>query len=121
MYPLLAKSEIMILVHEKTTQPCTVVLDGLSFLKSYWQFSSLNLKMINCNAATLALKIEHVRNVTVQNSIFGNWIFNQVQHVSLKNCSGSNAKGFLTLLNFHNASGFLENITFKDLVLHKPT
>ena len=62
----------MILLNEKTIQPCAVVLDGISFLKSHWQFHSVSLKMINCNAATLALKIEHVRNVTVQNSIFGN-------------------------------------------------
>ena len=37
----------------------------------------------------------------------------------MKNCSGSNAKGFLTVLSFHNASGFLENITIKDLVFTK--
>ena len=72
--------------------------------------------MINCNAATLVLKIKYVRNVTVENSIFGNWIFDQVQHVSLKNCSASIVKGFLTLLGFIKASGFLENIISKDLV-----
>ena len=116
MYPLLAKSNIMILLNEKTTQPCAVVLDGISFLKSHWQFHSVSLKMINCNAATLALKTEHVRNVTVQNSIFGNWIFDHVEHVSLKNCSGSIVKGFSTLLGFYRASGFLANITIKDLV-----
>ena len=67
---MLAQSYIMIFVKEKTTQPSTVVLDGLTFLKSQWLFYSVRLKMINCNAATLVLKIKYVRNVTVENSIF---------------------------------------------------
>ena len=113
---MLAKSDIMILTNEKTTFCCTVVLDGLSFLKSRWQFYSVNLKMINCYAAILVMKIEDVRNVTIENSIFGNWLFDQVQHVSLRNCSGSIVKGFSTLLAFYKASGFLENITIKDMV-----
>ena len=116
IYPMLAKSDIIILANEKTPQPCTVVLDGLHFLKSQWILYSVRLKMINCDATTLVMTIRYGRNVTIHNSIFGNWFFDQVQHVSLKNCSSFVIKGVLTLLFFRKASGFLENITIKDLV-----
>ena len=116
IYPMLSKSDIIILANEKTPQPCTVVLDGLHFLKSYWQFHSVSLNMINCNAATLLMTIRYGRNVTIQNSIFGNCFFDQVEHVSLKNCSSFVVKGFLISLGFYNTSGSVEKITIKDLV-----
>ena len=77
----------MILLNENRTQPCTVIINGLSFEMSDWQLNHINLKMKNCNAAELTLKIKYVTNVTIENSTFGNWVFNQVQHVFLKNCT----------------------------------
>ena len=112
---MLAKSYIFILLNKKTVQPCTVVMDGLNRLNSYWQFSHVNLNMINCHAALLTLKLQDIRNVTVENSTFGYWIFNQVDHVFFKNSSSASVGGFSTLVNFYNSSGLMENVVIKDV------
>ena len=97
---MLGKSSLIILMNEKTPHTCTVDMDGLSFLKSYWHFNSVNLKIINCYAAFLTLDLKYATNVFIENSTFGNWTFTQVQHIFVKNSSTSYVSGALTSLNF---------------------
>ena len=78
------KSEIKILCNEKTADFPTVFMDGLNFLQSYWQFSLVNLNMMNCHAAFLILELKYSQRVIVNNCTFGNWTFTQVQHIVIK-------------------------------------
>ena len=112
---MLAKSSLMILMIEKAPHTCTIDMDGLNFLKSCWHFNSVNLKMTNCYAAFLTLDLKYVTNVFIENSIFGNWTFRQVQHIFVKNSSTSYVDGALISLNFYNSSVTMENINIKDV------
>ena len=112
---MLAKSEVLIWSDEHVTHPCTVSMDGLKFINSSWQLYFVNVNMINCHTEFLILDIRYSANVTVENSIFGYWTFEQVQEVKIKNCSNSISKGHVTSLNFWRSSGLIENITFKNL------
>ena len=86
----------------------------LHFLDSHWQFSGVDINMINCDTAFLVLELKHSNNVIIKNCTFGNWTFTQVQHVVIKNCSNAFAEGFSASLNFNNSSGLMENINIKD-------
>ena len=110
---MLAKSDIIMLLSDEATASCAVVMDGLSFLNSHWQFYSVNLDMINCHAEFLTLELEDIKNVTIENSTFGNWSFKQVQHVFIKNSSSSVGEGFSTLLNFYNSSATIESMVIR--------
>ena len=83
-YAMVVKSEIKISLNEKTITLPTVSLDGLHFLGSHWQFSGVDINMINCHAAFLVLELKHSNNVIIKNCTFGNWTFTQVQHVEIK-------------------------------------
>ena len=52
---MLTQSEIKISFNEKTTDLPTIYVDGLNFNNSNWQFSHVNLNMIDCHAAFLML------------------------------------------------------------------
>ena len=91
-------------------------MDGLNFLESYWIIYYVNVTVINCNAPILTLDIRYVANVTIENSTFGKWLFGHVSQVFLKNCRSLFVGTFRTAIDFYNSSGFIENITIKDLV-----
>ena len=112
---MVAKSEMKIFFKEKTPDFPTIFMDGLNFLKSYWQFSHVNVNMINCHAAFLLLGLKYSKKVIMNNCTFGNWTFTQVHDVLIKNGSNSIGNGFITTLNFNNSTGLIENITLKDL------
>ena len=95
MYPLLNKSKIRIQLNENATWDCSLFLDRINFLNSYWQIFNVNLNMENCQASFLKLDVRYSTNVTMEYSIFGNWIFKGVQQVIIKNCSNSNDLGSL--------------------------
>ena len=114
-YPTVAKSKIKIFFNQKTADFPTVFMDGLNFFQSYWQFSRVNINMINCNAAFLMFELKYSKNIIVNNCTFGNWTFTQVQQVIIKECSNSIPEGFSISLNFNNSSGLIENIAIKNL------
>ena len=113
---MVVNSEIKISFNGKTAKFPTVFMDGLHFLGSHWQFSQININMMNCHAAFLVLEFKHSNNVIIKNSTFDNWTFTQVQYVVIKNCSSSNTitRSFSTSLNFNNSSGLMENITINN-------
>ena len=112
---MLAKSEVLIWSDENVTHPCTVSMDGFKFINSSWQLYFVNVNMINCHTEILKLDIRYSANVTIENSIFGYWTFEQVQEVKIKNCSNSISKDHVTSLYIWRSSGLIENITFKNL------
>ena len=111
---MMVKSEIKLSLNEKTITLPTVFMDGLHFLDSHWQFSGVDISMINCDTAFLVLELKHSNSVIIKNCTFGNWTFTQVQHVEIKNRSNALAEGFSASLNFNNSSGLMENINIKD-------
>ena len=86
---MLAKSNLNFSSNKKVSDPVTIFMDGLSFLNSYWQFSHVNLNMINCETPFLTLKLKYSTNVIIDNCTFGDWTFKQVQKVIIKNCSNT--------------------------------
>ena len=124
---MLVKSKVLILLNENATQPCTVFLDGLNFLNSCWHLFYVNLNMINCHTSFSMLDVRYSTNVTVENSIFGVWMFTNVQQIVIKNCKNyivteslvSIDQDSIASLSFSNSSGLIENITIKDLSLNK--
>ena len=66
--------------------------------------------MINCNAGFLTLDLIHITNVTIQNCTFGNWTFQKVQKVIVKNCNNVFDEVISTSLRFYNSSAYIENI-----------
>ena len=115
MHPMLTKSDIIIFLSEKATEPCTVFISGLNFTNSYWQLSGVNVQMEKCQAAFLTLEIKSLTNAIVENSTLGNWTFIHVQHIFMKNNRNFFVKGFSTSFNFSNSSGLIKNVTIKDL------
>ena len=90
-----------------------IVVDGLNFLNSYWMFYSVNVEINNCNAASLMLDFQNIRNVTIENCTLGNWTFVQVQNAFIKNCKNLFAESSSTLLRFYNSSAFVQNMTIE--------
>ena len=114
IFPVLAATDVIISLNEKSSQPFTVSMNALKFHNPHWQFFGVDVWMVKCDAAFLTLTLTDIRNVTIENCTFGNWTFGQVEHVIIKN-SSSVSKDFPTSLNFYNSSGLMENITIKDL------
>ena len=111
----MAKTDVQIWQNENTDQLCTVFMEGLNFLNSYWQFFGVNVWMVECDAASLTLDLIYLTNVTIENCTFGNWTFWQVQNVIIKNTRSFKMNYFQTYLNFYNSSGLMKNIAMNDL------
>ena len=65
--------------------------------------------MIKCYSAFLTLELINVTNATVDDCLFGNMTFTQVQQVIIRNSMATGR------LNFFNSSGSIENITTNDI------
>ena len=48
---MFASSKVRILSDENSTEPCSVLMDELSFFNSSWQLFSVNLTIRNCHIA----------------------------------------------------------------------
>ena len=102
-------------------------MDELDFLNSYWQFSHVNLNMINCETA---LKLKYLTNAMIDNCTIEDAAFKQVQKVIIKNCSStvdigstdiidmgstdSIDKSIIPTMNFKNSLGPIEKMDFKN-------
>ena len=111
-------SKIKISLQREATVVPTVLLEGLNSFISYIDSPSLtlsgvNLKIINCNSDNyLRLKVKNATMVIMENCTFGDWIFEQVLYVSIKDCIAP--KRTSRILKLQNTSGLIENITVKD-------
>ena len=74
---------------------------------------SINVEIINCNAAWLVLELNYLTYATIQNCTFGNWTFREVHNAFIKNCNNVIDKGASTSLKIFNSSAFLENIAIE--------
>ena len=88
-----------------------IILDGLNFHNSYWMLYSVNVEIVNCNAAPLSLELRNLTHATIQNCTFGNWTFIKVQNASIKNCNIVFHEDVSTSLNFLTSSAYMENMT----------
>ena len=112
-YPELVASKVIISMSEGASADLKIILDGLNFHNSYWIFYGVNLNMINCHAASLVLKLKHLKHAIIQNCTFGNWTFSKVQNAIIKSCNNVFDEGISTSLKFYNSSAFVENITIE--------
>ena len=112
-HPNLANSKVIISGSESAIYTSTIFLNGLNFLNSYWMLYSVNLEMVNCQAASLSLELNELANVTIQNCTFGNWTFRQTQDIFIENVRNIFNEGSSTSLNFYNSSAFIEGITIE--------
>ena len=62
---MLAKSNLRFSLNKNVSEHVTVFMDGLNFLNSFWQFSHVNLNMINCETALLTLNTPGIRTLLV--------------------------------------------------------
>ena len=104
----------MIILDKNVTGSCTIFMDGLNFLRSYWQIFRVNLRMTNSESTLLRLDVTYSVNVTVENSTFGFLIFTEVHNVVIENSSCSVTEAPAPSLRFHNSSGFIENLTIEN-------
>ena len=123
---MFASSKVRILSDENSTEPCSVLMDELSFFNSSWQLFSVNLTIRNCHIAFSMLDVRYSTNVRVENSTFGFWTFTHVQQIVIINCSSNFNpmksvvpvdEGPITSLIFYNSSGLIENINIKNINL----
>ena len=108
-YPMLAASAVKISSNERSAGTPTIFMNGLNFSNSHWQIFHVNLQMIECQTTFLTMELINVTDVTVDNCLFGNLTFMQVEQVIISN---STAEGSL---KFYNSSGSIENITTRDM------
>ena len=94
-----------------------IILDGLSFLNSYWIVYSVNVEITNCHAASLVLNLNHLEHAIIQNCTFGNWTFIEVQNAFIKNCNIVFLKDISKSLKFFNSSVYMKNITMEHEII----
>ena len=112
-YPKLVTSNLIISLREGASADLKIIMDGLIFQNSYWIMYSVNLEVINCNAASLILELKHLRQAIIQNCTIGSWTFRKALNVLIKNCHNVFDKGALTSLQFFNSSAYVENMTIE--------
>ena len=91
-----------------------IILDGLTFLNSYWKFYGVNVEIINCHAASLVLELQHLAHAIIQNCTFGYWKFRKVQNTFIKNCNNVFHEDVPTSLKFYNSSAYIKNMTIEN-------
>ena len=107
----------MIRVSDGARPDLKIILDGLNFLNSYWKLYGVNVEIINCNAASLVLELNHLKHVIIHNCTFGNWTFSKVQNAFIKNCNNVFDEDVSTSLKFYNSSGNIDNMTMNHEVI----
>ena len=112
-YPKLVASKVTISMSEFASTDLKIFLDGLSFLNSYWKFHGVNVEIINCNAASLVLELNHLKHAIIHNCTFGNWTFSKVQNAFIKNCNNVFDEDVSTSLKFYNSSAFIQHTTIE--------
>ena len=90
-----------------------IVLDGLNFLNSSWIIYDVNVEIINCNAASLVLELQHLAHAIIQNCTIGYWTLIEVRNAFIKNCNIVFHEGVSTSLDFINSSAYMENMTME--------
>ena len=84
----------------------------MSFPYSSWQFSYVNVQMINSETASLELFFKYSRNVMITNCTFGNWGFIDASSITIENCSriGHEKPLEKPLMIFYNSSAKIQKV-----------
>ena len=93
-----------------------LAINEVKFLQSEWQISNLNLNIWKSDTALLELNIKYSPNVTIEDSTFGNWMFEKISNIIVRNCSqGSPNYAARVALKFLASVVLLQNIQIQQV------
>ena len=64
-----------------------VTINKVNFLQAEWQISNLNLHIWKSDTSLLELQAKCSPNVIIEDSTFGNLMFEKVQNITARNCN----------------------------------
>ena len=67
-----------------------LTINEVKFLQSEWQISNLDLNIWKSDTTLLELKIKYSPNVAIENSTFGNWMFEKISNIIIRDCNQGN-------------------------------
>ena len=105
----------------------TVKVDDITILASDWKFADVNFDMKNSYTSNLSLEVKMLHSVgfdtdllkvNIQNCTLGNWQFQNLRNLRIKNCRliQANASEYVQpLMYIYQSSALIENVDIKSI------